>query len=168
MELDKYINCVGTYVHLMWLSPEIHTLLDEIIIQVSSFNPLECIRNVQAASPELNGLLLFCGAARRRRLFQIVFILFNSFSRWGSHMLSTTGLNVFVSVGSLVLDLIWDDEAEMFWNVVIRNVHEHFCDDDSCLCCCAGCQSDCLQSAVVQVNHLCWGLTFEGVIKCVT
>lgn len=60
------------------------TLLDEIINQVSSrlhlpieFNPLECIRDVQTASPELNGFLLFCGTVKQRNLFQIasIFVL---------------------------------------------------------------------------------------------
>lgn len=60
------------------------TLLDEIINQVSyrlhlpiEFNPLECIRDVQTASPELNRFLLFCGTVRRRHLFQIasIFVL---------------------------------------------------------------------------------------------
>lgn len=60
------------------------TLLDEIINQVSyrlhlpfEFNPLECLCDVQTASPELNGFLLFCGTVRQRHLFQIasIFVL---------------------------------------------------------------------------------------------
>lgn len=44
----------------------------------------------------------------------------------------------FSSVGSLVIDLIQDDEAEMFWNVAIKvhmfiNINISVEDDDSCL-----------------------------------
>lgn len=81
----------------------------------------------------------------------------------------------FSSVGSLVIDLIRDDEAEMFWNVAIKvhmfnNISVE--DDDSCLCCCLvvfGLVSLIVCSQLLFGSITCVGaLTFESDIKCVT
>lgn len=52
---------VGTYVHLMWFCPEIHTFWVKVSNQVSSIlqcpielNPLQCILGLHTASKELN------------------------------------------------------------------------------------------------------------------
>lgn len=83
----------------------------------------------------------------------------------------------FSSVGSLVIDLIRDDEAEMFWNVAIKvhmfiNINISVEDDDSCLCCCLvvfGLVSLIVCSQLLFGSITCVGaLTFESDIKCVT
>jgi len=134
---DVCLRCkqhVGTYVHLIWLCPEVNNFWIEIGNQISSIikcpidlNPLICILGLHSASPVLNrhsrilSLLWYC--TRLSILQQWMDSTTPSVSSWLHNVLQLLPLerlthvlqgdvNGFFSVWNPFMDFIGEDYAE--------------------------------------------------------